>query len=138
MRFLIALVLAMLCGAPAIAQQGGPGYLDPQRVVTQTLTAACSTASCPVTFVLATGYSVCSASVTGTFSATVSFEQSVDGSNWSAWYLTPNSGGSTVATTTAAFFGSATMLGVTYVRARVSAYTSGGATVGIYCAPVER
>lgn len=140
----ILLLLAMLLvPVPALAAQGQPGAADPQRPVTNSLNAVCTGGgSCPAGTVtqmsLFTGYSVCSASVSGTFSGTLTFEQSIDGSAWSGAYLTPNLGGATVTTATTAFFGSITIQGATWFRVRMSAYTSGTAVAGIYCVPATR
>lgn len=139
--FILTCVLVGLCfGVASAQQQGGPGYLDPQRVVSSALSAACAGGSgCPANTVAqqttATGYSVCSGAVSGTFSATVTFEQSADGINWFGAYLTPNSGGAAVNTASGSFFGTITLYGATWFRIRMSAYTSGTATATTYCAP---
>ena len=131
-------VLAAVCLLGA-GPQGGPGYMDPQTAVFNTLSTACSSGSgCAATsvasFTLASGNALCSVSVTGTFSATIAFDYSLDGINWSSAYVTPNTG-SAATSTTSAFFGSITMNGVTFFRARASSYASGSPYIGIYCVP---
>jgi hypothetical protein len=130
---LLAAFFSGLCATAAGAQQGGPGWLDPQRVVSNSLSAA----NAATQMSLATGYSACSAAVSGTFSGTLTFEQSNDGSNWFGAYLTPNSGGSATSTTTSAFFGTITLLGAPWFRVRMSTYTSGTAVATTYCSPAE-
>lgn len=71
----------------------------------------------------------------GSFVATITFETSLDQSNWNPIGLTQKSDNSTVATTATAggaFFGD--IRGVKFFRARISAYTSGTLQVmaGIY------
>lgn len=70
--------------------------------------------------------------VTGTFSATLSFEGTMDGTNWVAFYMFSAGSPSPITTATAAgiyrtaFAGT---YGMEQVRVRVSAYTSGEANV---------
>jgi hypothetical protein len=141
MRTLLLATLLALWPAYALAQQGGPGYLDPQRVVTQSLAAACAGGVCPPasasTFQLASGNADCAALISGTFSGTLVFELSEDGSNWSSAYLTPTTG-SAVNSATAAFYGTAPVLATVFFRVRMSAYTSGTAVVSTYCVPSVR
>lgn len=66
--------------------------------------------------------------VTGTFVGTVTFEGSVDGTNFAAVHVT-DSGGTAAATATAAGIFQADVRGLDKLRARVSAYTSGAITV---------
>lgn len=141
MRYLIALLLAALPVA-AVAQQGGPGYLDPARVVTQSLAATCAGGGqCPAgtvsQFQLASGNSSCAALISGTFSGTLVFEVSEDGSNWSGAYLTPTTG-SAVNSATAGFYGTTAVLATVFFRVRMSAHTSGTAVVSTYCVPSVR
>lgn len=67
--------------------------------------------------------------VTGTFVGTVTFEATLNGSNWETFQVTQLSDGSgdTTATTTDIWRGD--VRGIRGVRARVSAYTSGTITV---------
>lgn len=71
------------------------------------------------------GYASIAFQLTGTFVATVTFEGSIDGAIYQAINVTPTN--STSATTTATTTGVwvASVGGLKYVRARVSAYTSG-------------
>ena len=68
-------------------------------------------------------------SVTGTFAGTITFEASLDGSNWTSIEVYKLSDGvvSTTTTTTGLFRCCVAALGD--VRARISAYTSGSITV---------
>lgn len=63
--------------------------------------------------------------LTGTFSGTVTFEGSVDGTNYVAIAAEPIGGGSSVTTATAAGIWRVRAGGLHSVRARVSTYTSG-------------
>lgn len=70
--------------------------------------------------------------ITGTFSGTITFEASVDGTTYAAFAMQTPAGGSLVTTATAA--GTLVSLanscqGYETVRARMSAYTSGSALV---------
>ena len=66
--------------------------------------------------------------VTGTFSGTVTFEASLDGSNWVSRSGIDGSGNkATTATTTGIY--QFNIDGIKYFRARISAYTSGSITV---------
>lgn len=68
--------------------------------------------------------------VSGTFVGTVTFEGTVDGTNWVAIGMTSLADNSSVATTaTAPILVKCNLKGLTQVRARVSAYTSGAITV---------
>jgi len=75
--------------------------------------------------------------LTGTFSATVTFEGTIDGSNWVSLLARLVTDGTTSATATAAGIYQVPAAGLAQVRARVSAYTSGSVTVigrGVYAA----
>ncbi len=68
--------------------------------------------------------------VSGTFEATVTFEATIDGTNWAALEVALLGASSTVATTaTAAGLWAADCKGLTQVRARISTYVSGAVTV---------
>jgi hypothetical protein len=67
--------------------------------------------------------------VTGTFTATVTFEATIDGSNWVALNATPSNSATPASTATAAGIWVANVAGFVSIRARVSAYTSGSITV---------
>lgn len=66
--------------------------------------------------------------ITGTFVGTVTFEGSVDKTNYAA-VLVSNSAGSAAATATGVGIFTADVRGLNLFRARVSAYTSGAITV---------
>ena len=67
--------------------------------------------------------------VAGTFVGTVTFEGSVDGSNWIAVQGTNLNSGAAASTATAAGLFRFAVAGLAALRARVSAYTSGAITV---------
>jgi len=62
--------------------------------------------------------------ITGTLSATITFEVTVDGTTWVAAAMTPAAGGSTVTSATAVGAWSASVGGYAGFRARCSAFTS--------------
>lgn len=66
--------------------------------------------------------------LSGTFTATVTFEATVDGTNWIALRVTPIATGTVATTATAAGIFQADVKGLKAVRARVSAYTNGNVT----------
>lgn len=71
------------------------------------------------------GYATCSFQVSGTFSATVDFEATVDGTNWVGLETVSAADSGTVGTSTSsAGIYRATVLGLLQVRARVT-WTSG-------------
>src|SRR5204862_5043143 len=67
--------------------------------------------------------------ITGTFSQTITFEATVDGQTWYTLGVTKGSDGTTVSTTTATGLFMVTNTGLAFVRARCSAFTSGGANI---------
>jgi hypothetical protein len=75
------------------------------------------------------GYETAVLQVTGTFSGTVTFEATLDGTNWIAVQgINLNSGAATSSTTSAGLF-RFDIRGLFQLRARISAYTSGNITV---------
>lgn len=76
------------------------------------------------------GYAYVCFQVTGTFTATVTFEGTVDGTNWVALEVASLGVSATVGSTaTEAGIFRALVKGLYQVRARVSAYTNGSVTV---------
>lgn len=73
--------------------------------------------------------------VTGTFSATLTFESTIDGTNWYAVKAMPVGGGTIVTTTTATGQWAIPCHGCHNYRVRVSAYTSGTAVVSVVAKP---
>lgn len=74
--------------------------------------------------------------VTGTWSATITFEVTVDGTNWVSYELNPTAdmqgtSGSLSATTAANGVWVGPSFGLAGFRARVSAYTSGTAVITV-------
>lgn len=74
------------------------------------------------------GYNVALFHVTGTFSATITWEATIDGTNWAAWPAT-NSSGAAATTTTATGLYRMDVFAASAVRARISIYGSGSVTV---------
>lgn len=74
------------------------------------------------------GYAVAAIQLSGTFTATVTFEGTVDGSNWIAMLFENITTGASATTASATGIYRATVLGLLQVRARVSAYTNGNVT----------
>jgi len=75
------------------------------------------------------GYSRLCMQVKGITTATITFECTVNGVDWVALSVSPIGGGAAVTTATADGVFSATVGGLTSVRARISAWTSGTITV---------
>lgn len=69
--------------------------------------------------------------VTGTLSATITFEATVDGTNWVAFNMTPSNSATPASTTTAVGAWSASTGGYSGIRARCSAYSSGSPVVTV-------
>lgn len=67
--------------------------------------------------------------VSGTFVGTVTFEGTVNGTDWLALLCTNVTAGTTATTATAAAIMRLDCAGLAQVRARISAYTSGAITV---------
>ena len=74
------------------------------------------------------GYSVATIQVSGTFSATITWEGTIDQSNWVAVQATDLGTGTAATTATAAGLFRIQAFGLSQLRARVSAYTSGSVT----------
>lgn len=81
------------------------------------------------------GLSVVGVQISGTFSGTVTFEGSMDGTTWAAVLSRKVVDGTSVTTATAPGLYQAPVAGLTQFRVRVSAYTSGNITakgLGVY------
>lgn len=80
------------------------------------------------------GFGAACFQLTGTFSATVNFEGTLDNSNWVALPVIDTNGArQTTATATGIFWGP--IAGMASIRARVSSYSSGSVTVTAICVP---
>lgn len=73
--------------------------------------------------------------VTGTFSATLQFEMTIDGTNFVAIQAASVTTGTIATTTTATGIFKFDVVGALAVRVRSTAYTSGTATVSLVCLP---
>lgn len=69
--------------------------------------------------------------VTGTLSATITFEATVDGTNWVAFNMVPSNSATPASTTTAVGAWSASTGGYAGIRARCSTYSSGSPVVTV-------
>lgn len=69
--------------------------------------------------------------ITGTLSATITFEATVDGTNWVAFNMVPAASATAASTATAVGAWSANTGGYAGIRARCSAYTSGSPVVTV-------
>jgi hypothetical protein len=67
--------------------------------------------------------------IVGSLSATITFEATVDGTNWVAFNMTPTNSVTPASTATAAGAWSASTGGYAGIRARCSAYSSGSPVV---------
>lgn len=63
--------------------------------------------------------------ITGITSATVTFEATIDGTNWVAHYATPVASATAATTTTVDGIFYANVVGITSFRARISTYATG-------------
>lgn len=79
------------------------------------------------------GYGVASLQVTGTFVGTVTFEGTVDHQNWSVVQVKNKGTGATATTATAVGIFDIDLTGLEFLRARISAYTSGAITIVAKC-----
>ncbi len=122
MRKLLLLSALLLVAWPVSAQQIGA----PQNVTAVDSGAACSVAAACATFVLPAGQNV-NFSVSGTFTGTLTFEVTGDGSNWFSQQATK--GSSAVAGTTTTSTGNYSVPHFLAARVRATAWTSGTATV---------
>ena len=74
--------------------------------------------------------------IVGTLSATITFEATVDGTNWVAFNLVPAASATAASTATAAGIWTAVTNGIAGFRARCSAYTSGDPVVTVRYAAI--
>jgi len=116
--FRIAILLALAAVAQAQVSQSNSGALT-------AATDDCVTAPC-VQIPVTTATGAVAFQLSGTFSATVSFEATVNGTVWVAWAVVPpGTAGVRVLTAAAPGIWHANVAGYKAVRARVSAFTSG-------------
>jgi hypothetical protein len=115
----------VLCLWPALAAAQGP---PPPATASGSLS---STTSVTLN---TSGYASVAAQLTGTWTATITFEGSLDGSTFTALNMTPtnSSSATTTATSNGVWVGS--VGGLRYMRARVSAYTSGTVAITLQAA----
>jgi hypothetical protein len=119
------LFLFLLAALPAWAQQSASG----------SITASSSGCSSSTTCVLLTlpnqDFGGATITLSGTFSATLQFEGSADGTNYNALGAAPLAGGTVVTSATGTGTWQASIVGLNYVRVRCSAFVSGTVTVTI-------
>ena len=75
------------------------------------------------------GYSTLTVQIKGITTATITFEATIDGTNWETIQFTNLSSAAAATTTTADGLYRVTTLGLIQVRTRISAWTSGTITV---------
>lgn len=102
--------------------------LGPHYTETQTLQSAAG-ATGNGTPLNVSGMSVAGVHLRGTFSATVTWEGSIDGTNWSSIRAMNMGDGVVAATATTAGLYLLSVAGLSLIRARISAFTSGNVTV---------
>lgn len=104
-------------------------YCNPTPIVLQPAAAATGNGTAIDLALPNDGFETVGVQLSGTFSATVTFEATIDGTNWIAILLTNLNAGTTATTATAAGLFRFDAKGLFQFRARVSAYTSGNVTV---------
>lgn len=102
------------------------GGVHHSRLVTLQSAAAATGNGTPIDI---TGLSSIGVQVTGTFVGTITWEVTVDGTNWLGILLAPPSTGTGALTAAATGLFTGSVAGMAQFRARVSAYTSGAITV---------
>ena len=121
-RTLFWIAVLLLLSSPAQAQIIGTGSLTAGG-------ADCSVVARCAAFTLPAQTASLTFQVSGTFSATLQFEGTADGTNWVAVMAVNLADGSSATSTAAAGQFSLNNSGLTAVRVRASAYASGTATV---------
>jgi len=121
-RKLLLFIIILLWTGPVFAQ-----VIDTQSVSAQS-TGACAAASSCAVFQIGSSPSV-TLQVSGTFSGTLTFEATSDGTNWNTATLTKMSDNSAVTSTTSTGQFTFSNGGALQVRARATAWTSGTANV---------
>jgi len=109
--------------------QNLPASHAPNLTTTGSLTALNSTVSTSVL----DGFGTAGIIVTGTWVGTITFEASVDGTNWQSMTAQPIAGGVLSSTTTINTQVRINITGMQSVRAKMTAYTSGTANITIEC-----
>lgn len=115
--------MLLLASVPLAAQ--GP---QPPAQVTASLSSATSLA------LNVSGYASVAFQFTGTWSGTITFEGSVDGTTYQALNATPTNSSSATTTATSNGVWTGSVGGLRYARARFSTYTSGTAVITIQAA----
>ena len=111
-----------------------PGGLERQKVM-QSAAVATGNGTAVNTIDVDGAFTVLTMQVTGITTATITFEATIDGTNWVAVLATNLNNGTDATTATANGLYRITCLGLRQVRARISAWTSGTITVtGVVCA----
>lgn len=126
-RWLLSLCLLAFLVVPAAAQNPNPPTV---QGTLQNAAGANGNGTALNVNVGGWGFELVTFVVTGTFSATINPEGTVDGSNWQAIFCTPVNGGAPVSTFTATGGWRCNLGGgFVQVRARISGYSSGNVTV---------
>jgi len=127
MKYRLAWIMALVTMLASIGMGATPAVtaLTSTGSLTAAYSSACATTTC-VVVPMNSAVNSETWQITGTFSGTVTFEGTVDGTNWVATAVIPVGSTRTLTTTaTAAGIWVQSTVGLTAVRARCSAYTSG-------------
>lgn len=124
-NFLAALVFGLLWGVLHPAQLRAQANIGPLNI-TATSTACATDSSC-VTLKFSPNSGSVVVQITGTFTATLEFEATSNGTTWVAISGVPLTTTTSVSQVTAAGLWKFGTAGLTGLRVRASAYTSGGA-----------
>lgn len=126
----LALSLPLVCSAQALAIQGVVPLTAGPTNLTVADAGTCIASSDGCIVLNLGGYTAVSAQVTGTYSGTLQFEMTLDGTTWVAVSLTPPDTTTAVSSTTGVGIWSGTVLGQAF-RVRASTVSSGTAVVSL-------
>ena len=125
-KVMLYLAALLFLGMPSLCF--GQGYVTGSITTTG---ATCTPATNCVSIPVPKNYGGASFTISGTYSGTLNFEATGDGTNYSALNVNPVGGGSAVTTTTSTGTWVINISGLVAVRVRASALASGSATVTI-------
>jgi hypothetical protein len=128
-KWLLIVLAVLLCAEPAYAQNPNVLTPSPQTLTTQSSGVTDCTRNTTCAFWDIGQQRSASIQVSGTFSGTMTFEATSDGSNWNTVTLTKLSDASAVTTATAAGQYSIVNSGIWLIRARATTWASGTANL---------
>ena len=132
-KVMLYLAALLFLGMPSLCF--GQGYVTGSITTTG---ATCTPATNCVSIPVPKNYGGASFTISGTYSGTLNFEATGDGTNYSALNVNPVGGGSAVTTTTSTGTWVINISGLVAVRVRASALASGSATVTIQLSIARR